>query len=67
MLHPALDVMTNKVIPFYQTLIKDTEHEVRSNALTQFGTIAKVCFEKFGTKETILPLLQSIKELLTVS
>lgn len=62
----ALDVITTKVIPFYQTLIKDSEHEVRSNALTQFSTVARVCYERFQTKDTILPILQSIKDLLTV-
>lgn len=54
------------MIPFYQTLIKDAEHEVRSNALTQFATLAKVCFERFESKEITLPLLHTIKELLTV-
>lgn len=55
------------MVPFYQTLIKDTEHEVRSNALTQFGTLARVCYERFDSKEITLPLLQAIKELLTVN
>lgn len=54
------------MVPFYQTLVKDSEHEVRSNALTQFGPLSQVIYTRSQSKESTAPILASIKELLKV-
>jgi hypothetical protein len=46
----AKGAVESKVIPFYQSLILDTEHEVRSNALEQLGTLARILSDTFNDK-----------------
>lgn len=59
------DVIASKLVPFYQGLMKDVEHEVRSNALTQLTKFAKAVKETFsGNLDILTPLFVAIKELL---
>jgi len=64
--HGAFETIKTKVIPFYQGLLKDSEHEVRSNALTQFENLSRILHLKFNQKDLTYPLLLTIKELLQV-
>lgn len=61
------ELITSKVVPFYQGLLKDNEHEVRSNALTQLTPFAKAVKEVFGGNlEPLAPIFATIKEMLEV-
>lgn len=57
------EALQSKVIPFYQTLVKDSEHEVRSNALNQFVGFAKTVHQRFGDKELTIPIVEAMKDL----
>jgi hypothetical protein len=60
------DVLLNKVIPFFKGLIKDTEQEIRSNALEQFALMVRVMSEREDSESTISDLLTVLDDLIKV-
>lgn len=53
------------MIPFYQTLVKDTEHEVRTNALNNLGNFAQIISTIFDHSDELLhSIIEIIKDLL---
>jgi hypothetical protein len=42
----------------------DTEHEVRSNALEQLGSLARILSDNFGDRQLLTIIMEAAKDLL---
>ena len=59
-------MLLTTVIPFFKGLIKDTEQEIRSNALEQFALMVRIMSEREDSKTTISDLLTVLDDLIKV-
>lgn len=60
----AKGVIETKVLPFYEGLLKDTEHEVRSNALENLGSLARILCDNFNDRDLLSNMMGIAKDLI---